>query len=181
MESKIERWTFMDDEGDQDEYGKPATCWVCWVIWSSKTSWIKLVWTCWPKWPTWFLRNLERWQHIVGIAGCLLSSQPLAEVGSLMISQLYMWRSEDFLRAWHLLREPLVMQAGDEMMVWHIWTLLGVAGLEDLSQLPSIMIVAAHSFDWFYFCSEGGLWKEIWLLISVDAQSNLTRWGWPTD
>ena len=28
-----------------------------------------------------------------------------------MISQLYLWRLEDFLRAWHLLQEPLVMQA----------------------------------------------------------------------
>ena len=28
-----------------------------------------------------------------------------------MISQLYVWSLEDFLRAWYLLREPLVMQA----------------------------------------------------------------------
>lgn len=34
----------------------------------------------------------------------------MATVGSLMISQLYVWSLEDFLRAWHLLREPLVMQ-----------------------------------------------------------------------
>lgn len=34
----------------------------------------------------------------------------IATVASLMISQLYVWRLDDFLRAWYLLREPLVMQ-----------------------------------------------------------------------
>lgn len=34
----------------------------------------------------------------------------IATVGSLMISQLYMWRVEDFRRAWYLVQEPLVMQ-----------------------------------------------------------------------
>lgn len=33
------------------------------------------------------------------------------QVSCLMVSQLYMWRLEDFRRAWHLLQEPLVMQA----------------------------------------------------------------------
>ena len=36
---------------------------------------------------------------------------PQNKVGSLMISQLYMWRVEDFRRAWYLVQEPLVMQA----------------------------------------------------------------------
>ncbi|CAJ1373363.1 unnamed protein product [Effrenium voratum] len=34
----------------------------------------------------------------------------IATVSCLMVSQLYMWRLEDFRRAWHLLQEPLVMQ-----------------------------------------------------------------------
>ena len=40
------------------------------------------------------------------------------QVASLMISQLYVWRLDDFLRAWYLLREPLVMQVSSEMAQW---------------------------------------------------------------
>ena len=53
------------------------------------------------------------------------------EVGSLMISQLYVWSLEDFLRAWYLLREPLVMQAGSGAMMSHVF---GNQGLPALGQ-----------------------------------------------